>query len=98
MQRQIGWNLREEERLLALSKDCPNSNFFFMMNIIIWNCRGALKPSFQANFCDLVTNHDLVIFVVMETRLGSQKAKEITDRLPFQGAILIDSVGFASGL
>ena len=88
--------MREEERLLALSEDCPNSKIFFlMMNTIIWNCRGALKPSFQASFRDLVANHDPVIFVVKETRLGSERAKEITDRLPFQGVIHIDSVGFA---
>ena len=69
-----------------------------MMNIIIWNCRGAFKPSFQENFCDLVANHDPAIFVVMETCIGSERAKVITDKLPFQGAIHIDSIGFAGGL
>ena len=34
----------------------------------------------------------------METRLGSERAKEITNRLPFQGVIHIDSVGFADGI
>lgn len=65
----------------------------FMMNIIIWNCRGALKPSFQSSVRDLVANHDPAILVVMETRIGSDKAKDITDRLPFQGALFIDSIG-----
>jgi len=99
MPHQIAWSLREEERLLVPSEDCPISKFFsLMMNIIIWNCRGALKPSFQANFRDLVANHDPAIFVVMETRIGSERAKVITDKLPFQGAIHIDSIGFAGGL
>ena len=70
----------------------------FMMNIIIWNCRGALKPSFQSSVRDLVANHDPAILMVMETRIGSDKAKDITDRLPFQGALFIDSIGFAGGL
>ena len=34
----------------------------------------------------------------METRLGCERAKEITNRLPFQGVIHIDSVGFADGI
>ena len=68
------------------------------MNIIIWNYRGALKLSFQANFRDLVANHDPIIFVVMETRLGSEMAKEIMGKLPFQGVIHTDLVGFVGGL
>ncbi|XP_075655125.1 uncharacterized protein LOC142625332 [Castanea sativa] len=34
----------------------------------------------------------------METRLGGDKAKVITENLPFQGAIHTDTVGFAGGL
>lgn len=90
--------MKEEEKLLAPSEDCPNSNFFLMMNIIIWNCRGALKLSFQAKFGDFVANHDPVIFVVMETYFGSERAKEITDKLPFQWVIHTNTVGFAGGL
>ncbi|KAK9984648.1 hypothetical protein SO802_034173 [Lithocarpus litseifolius] len=55
------------------------------MNIVIWNCRGALKPSFQKHVRDLVALHDPAIFVVMETHIGGDRAKDITDRLPFQG-------------
>ena len=81
-----GWNLRDEGRLLPTTDVCHSFVQSIMMNIIIWNCRGALKPSFQSNVCDLVSIHDLAILIVMETRLGKDKTKEITDRLPFQGA------------
>ena len=42
--------------------------------------------------------HDPTIFVVMETRLGGEKAKNIMDRLPFDGAIHVDTIGYARGL
>ncbi|XP_075633671.1 uncharacterized protein LOC142606161 [Castanea sativa] len=34
----------------------------------------------------------------METRLGGDRTKEITDRLPFDGAIHTDTIGYAGGL
>ena len=34
----------------------------------------------------------------METRVGGKRAKEITDKLPFDGAIHMDPIGYASGL
>lgn len=36
--------------------------------------------------------------IVMETRIGSDRATNITDRLPFDGAIHTDTIGFAGGL
>ena len=40
------------------------------MNIIIWNCRGALKPFFKKRVSELVQNYNPAILVVMETRVG----------------------------
>ena len=34
----------------------------------------------------------------METRVGGDKAKEIIDRLPFDGAILAKTIGYAGGI
>ena len=58
--------------------------YSIMMNIIIWDSRGALKPSFQSDVRELITKYDLAILVIMETHIGGDRAKEITDRLPFQ--------------
>ena len=69
-----------------------------IMNIIAWNCRGALKPSFQDYIRDLVQIHNPVIMVVMETKVGGVRAKEIIDRLPFDGAICTETIGYAGGL
>ena len=77
-----------------------SSHFVFInnMNIIVWNCRGALKPNFQSHVRELVRNHNPAILVVMETQVGGDRAKEITNRLLFDGAILADTVGFAGGI
>jgi len=68
------------------------------MNIIVWNCRGTLKPSFQNHVRDLVNNHESVILIVMVTRIGRDRAREITDRLPFDGDIHADTIGYTGGL
>ena len=68
------------------------------MNIIVWNCRGVLKPSFQRHVGELIQCHNPAILVVMETRIGGERAREITDRLPFDGAIHTETIGYAGGL
>ena len=74
------------------------SPFLIIMNIIVWNCRGVLKPNFQSHVRDLVRTHNPSILVVMETRVGGDRAKEIINRLPFDGFIYTDTLGFAGGI
>ncbi|XP_075659045.1 uncharacterized protein LOC142628901 [Castanea sativa] len=87
-----------EAKLLPPTDVCPIPNHQFIMKIIIWNSQGALKPNFQNHVRELTRNHDPAIFVVMETKLGGERAREITDRLPFDGAIHTDTIGYAGGL
>ena len=68
------------------------------MNIIAWNCRGTRKLAFKSHVRELVHNHDPDILIVMETRIGGDRAKEITDELPFDGAIHTLTIGYAGGL
>ena len=35
---------------------------------------------------------------MIETRIGGERAREITDRLPFDGAIHTEAIGYATGL
>ncbi|XP_030943405.1 uncharacterized protein LOC115968223 [Quercus lobata] len=60
--------------------------------------KGALKPSFRKRVTNLVQNYNPSILVVMETRVGGDRAREITNLLPFDGAFHIDSIGYAGGL
>ena len=92
------WNLMVEVLPHPQIEVSPSRSLRLVMNIIAWNCRGALKPNFQDRVRDLVREHDPAIFVVMETKLGGTRAKQITDRLPFDGAIHTDTIGFARGL
>ena len=93
MLEKIGWNSKKVVDLLPPHKECPTPNLSLIMNIIVWNSRGILKPNFQNHMRELARNHNLAI-LVMETRLGGARAKEITDRLPFDGAIHTETVGF----
>ena len=76
----------------------PQSFLYFIMNSIIWNCRGACKPSFQKHIGELVRSYNPAILVIMETRVGGDRAKGIIDRLPFDGSTHTDSIGFAGGI
>ena len=78
--------------------ECPTPIHTTVMNIIVWNCRGTLKPSFQNHVRNLVNNHELVILIVMVTRIGRDRAREITNRLPFDGDIHADTIGYTGGL
>ena len=68
------------------------------MNIIVWNCRGALNPNFQDYVQDLAQQHDPAIFVVMKTHIGGDRARDITNKLLFDGAIHTETIGQAGGL
>jgi hypothetical protein len=38
------------------------------------------------------------MMIITKTRVGGDRAKEITDRLPFDGATHADTIGYAGGL
>ena len=68
------------------------------MNIIAWNCRGALKPSFRNHVRDLVNNHNPAMMIITKTQIGGDQARGIIDKLQFDGAIHTETIGFAWGL
>ena len=95
---QIGWSLRVEAMLMSSNKECSNPDYSGIMNVIIWNCRGALKPNFQNHVRKLVRIHNLAILVVMETRIGGERAMGITNRLPFENVVHTNTIVLAKGL
>ena len=46
MLRWIGWNLKEDAKAQPQMNECPTSYHHLIMNIIVWNSRGVLKPNF----------------------------------------------------
>ena len=95
----MGWSLKRVTELLIALDKCPVLFFFLLiMNIVVWNCRGPLKPNFQSHVRELVRCHNPDVLVVMETRIGDDRAKDISDRLPFDNAIHMETMGFAGGI
>lgn len=92
------WRLRDTEEGSSLSLDvaatCPNKT----MNILVWNCRGAMKPQFRKTVLDLVAWHSPILMVITETRLSGVRANEIIKSLPFDGVAVVDTIGFAGGI
>ena len=72
--------------------------FLLNMNIVSWNCRGALNPSFNNFVLDLVQSHSPAILIVSETKVSGARAKDIIDRFPFDGAIHANNIGLTRGL
>ena len=66
--------------------------------MLIWNCRGALNPSFHSLVFDLILKHYPAILVIMETKVSGDKAKSIADKLPMDEAILVNNIGLSGGL
>ena len=94
----LGWILRMVVELLLLLDVFPFHIYHIIMNFIVWNSRGVLKPNFQKHARDLVGIHNPTIMVIMETRLGGERAREITDKLLFDGAIITETIGRSGGL
>ena len=85
-------------RALPPINECPSPHQILPMNIIFWNCRGALSPKFYQSVDNIIRAHSPSILVITETRVGRARAKAITDRLPFDGAAYADIVGYAGGI
>ena len=71
---------------------------FVKMNMLLWNCRGALNPDFKRRIFEMAINHQATILVVTETRVGGDRAAKIIEGLPFDGYITTDTIGYAGGL
>ena len=90
----MGWSLRKVVELLVILAECLYPFYHLVMNIVVWNCRGALKPNFQSHVRELARNHNPDILMVMKTRIGGVRAREIIDWLPFDGAIHTERLVF----
>ncbi|XP_023917015.1 uncharacterized protein LOC112028551 [Quercus suber] len=47
---------------------------------------------------DLVAWHDPFLMVITETRMSGARAEEVIESLPFDGAAVADTIGFAGGI
>ena len=68
------------------------------MNMLIWNCRDALNPTFYDVVNDLIRMHSLVIMIFVETKVSGERARRISKNLDLDGAIFSNSIGLTGGL
>ena len=68
------------------------------MNMLIWNCRGVLNPTFCDVVNDLIQMHSPTIMVVGETKVCGEKANRILGRINLDRAIFANSIGLSGGL
>ena len=75
--RMTGWNLTKEARLLPSYDECPIPNHRLVMNVIAWNCRGALKASITKHATKLANNHNQAIMIIMETCIAERELRKL---------------------
>ena len=68
------------------------------MKIMVWNYRGALSADFHRSINDMVNTNKLDILIVTKNKVGGSMANDISSRLPFDGALHMDIVGYARDL
>ena len=77
--------------------EIPN-NHCAKMNILLWNCRGALGMDFKRHVLEMMVNHLQSILIITETRVGGDRAAKIIEDLPFDGFFTTETIGYAGGL
>nr|XP_023916008.1 uncharacterized protein LOC112027589 [Quercus suber] len=97
--RRMGWSMMEAIVMNTnpMEIEVPLGQFV-KMNILLWNCRGALNVDFKRRVFEMAVNHQTSILVITETRVGGDRAKKIIEDLPFDGSIVTDTIGYAGGL
>ena len=72
----IRWIWKGEAMGGLPNEGCQIPDHKVLMNSIIWNCRSASKHSFQKRVTEMVQKHNSTILVVMETRVGGNRARK----------------------
>ena len=88
--------------MIASSMRGPNpieihNDFCTQMNILLWNCRGALNSDFKQRVFEMAINHYPSIMVITEIRVGGDPAAKIIEGLPFDGFYCTETIGYAGG-
>jgi len=71
---------------------------FVKMNILLWNCRGALNADFKRRVLEMVVNHQPSLMVIIETMVGGDRVERIAKGLHFDGIFATDTIGYVGGL
>ena len=92
------WTLRDSEDKSSLAHFESTTTPFKITNVLIWNCKGAMKPQFRKMVMYLVNWQKPLIMVITETTMNGARADEIIESFPFDGVTVADTIGFAGGI
>ena len=95
--RRLGWSMIASAMMGTNSMEVPNIKCS-KMNILLWNCRGALNRDFTRRVFEMAVNHFPAIMIITETRVGGDRATKIIEGLPFNGFFVTETIGYAGGL
>ncbi|XP_026395092.1 uncharacterized protein LOC113289878 isoform X4 [Papaver somniferum] len=76
----------------------PNVFKNLSMKILVWNYRGAARPSFTRVMRKLIKRHKPNIVALLETRVLASHAVGIVRHLGYEESILVDPEGFSGGI
>lgn len=95
--RRLRWSKVDAAMMNPNNVEVPLGQFV-AMNVLMWNCRGALHPNFKRGIYEMVANLNTAIMVITKTRVGGDRAERIIADLPFDGCITMETIGYARGL
>lgn len=95
--KKMAWSMMEAAAMRPNQVEVPCGNYF-NMNILLWNCRGAMNADFKCRVLEMMVNHQPSIMVITKTRVRGDWAERIIAELPFDGFYTTDTVGYAGGL
>lgn len=70
----------------------------FMMNIIIWNCRGVGRKSFPDLIRDLKIKYDTCFIILLETHVSGCRVEEIIKKMGFDNSFVSEAQGHSGGI
>ena len=77
--------------------EIPN-NHCSQINVLLWNCRGALNLDIKMRVIEVAVNHFPSIMIITKTKVGGDRVARICEDLPFNGFFATDTIGYAGGL
>ena len=69
-----------------------------MGRILVWNVRGVQHSDFKKLWLELISREKVKGLILIETHVDGDKAKQITNSLPFSNVEMMNTIGFASGI
>ena len=65
---------------------------------ICWNCRGLGNPQTVLSICELNKSHKPDFFVQIETHAQASRVQQLKQKMGYEGAFCVESVGRAEGM